>query len=491
MGIIKGKKKGKEQEVGNIVVPYSEVQKCDAISKDSPHGEVYISLFKKTKTVVKILNKTDQSKFKEDTDTLKKIFHPNIILIMGVCVEKSVTAVIMESMKCNMYSVIYEPTRCPKALQNLTQLSKFKILREIAVGLAFVQTVAHVFHGDLKLNNILFDDSGKVKISDLYYTAYRTPTKKDKESYYVCGKTGNLYQAPEVWSGSAPTQESDIYSFALIIIEFLEGKATFYGDQNIANDAVIAKFLELKSQIKIPDEFSPSLKEILKGALKYNPKERPTIDAVLKQFDEIVVDSTMKSKDAIAFWRKNYTDGEVPMYEIPYEDMLEAIPTFPQSSTEAEAIAEEIAKYFPAEGTVSAVDFDTVVNWFGPFFGEQAIFDEMLKIAQAQYFAGLIDKKVAEGRLSGKVDGTYLVRMSTTDPIKSPFTITRNANGSSKHHRIERKSYKMSDEIRYSSTIDKKTYSSKTLPGLLEALKQSHIITVEDDGQETGNYGTA
>ncbi|EDR24447.1 tyrosine protein kinase, putative [Entamoeba dispar SAW760] len=483
------------KEVGDILVSSADIQKGDLISKNGPHGDVYRCLFKKTKAVVKFFSKADSSQksFKEETETLKKIFHPNVLLIMGIIAEKGITGVIMESMRCNLYNVLYEPTKCPKALQKISRLNKFKILRDIAVGLAFIHSLAKIPHGNLKLTNILFDDSGKVKISDYFYSNLRTPVKVN--GYYVCSQKGNnAYQAPEVWlNGTFPNAASDVYSFALITIEFMVENNSFYGDYDTADDKSIFTAIQKKVKVTIPQSFSQTHKVILGRCLNYEPKNRPLMESVLAAFDQIVVESTMTSVDAIEFWSDRFSDGDVPLFEVSYDDVMFALDETVLSDCDENVkneIKEDLAPLFPANGIVTAVDFDTVVCWFGEFFNDPKIIDEMRDIVSASYFSGLIDKKVAEGKLSGKVDGTYLIRMSFTDAKKNPFTLTRNVNGSPKHHRIERLSYAFV-QARYQITIDNKKITAQTLSGLIEALTKMGLIVNPDDGVENSDYGEA
>lgn len=485
--------KGKK-EIGNIVVSTSDIQKGDCIAKGGPHGDVYKCLFKKSKTVIKYFNKPDQNQalFKTETETLKKIFHPNVLLIMGIVAEKGTTAVIMETMKCNLFNVLYEPSKCPKALQNLKPLNKFSILRDIAVGLSFIHQLANIPHGDLKLTNILFDETGKVKLGDYFYSRCRTPFKKG--NFFVCSPDHNLYQAPEVWvKGVKPEKEADVYSFALIVIEFMSGVADFYPDCNPEDDASIYQAISKKSPVTIPTDFKPSLKDILSRCLSYEPKQRPSMEVVLGTFDSIVVDSTMTSKEASRFWVENYIDGDVPLFEVPYDMFMYVLgghSLAEYDESELDTVQRELAIYFPESGVVSAVDFDNVVCWFGEFYNNIDIVEEMREISMASFFAGLIDKKTAEGKLSGKTDGTFLVRMSFTDAKKTPFTLTRNFNGAPKHHRIERLSYVIG-QPRYSITIEGKKIVSKTIKGIIETLIAKGIICNPDDGEEASNYGEA
>ena len=482
---------------GVLLVSSSDVQIGDEIST-GPVGTVFKALYRKAKVTAKIFNDPPEAfrkTFESEADVVRKVFHPNIILLMGVLNEPKQCGILMEAMRCDLNSVIYYPEKCPKVLQNLTKLAKFKILRDVAVGLAWIHGVAKIPHGNLKPTNVLFDENGTAKLSDFGFTINSQPVAHSG-GYFVqgFGSSSGLYQAPELWSGRSPTTQSDIFSFGLMIIEFLTGNNGFYGDVDPTDSGEIYDAIKRNVQPIVPDDWDATLKAVVSAAVSSDPNKRPVTDEVLAQFDSIVVDSTMTSVSARDFWKTYFKEGEVPLYEVGFDDMMYILSYTSLEGVdddESEMVAADLRKFFPENGIITATDFDNVALWFGDFFTERPIVDEMRDVANAEWYNGLIDKNVWKGKLSGKVDGVYLIRMSFTDAKKTPFTLTRNAKGSPKHHRIERVSYNPEDPVRFKVKVENKVYQAQTLQDLLDKLTAAHLISTPDDGEATSNYGEA
>jgi hypothetical protein len=82
--------------------------------------------------------------------------------------------------------------------------------------------------------------------------------------------------------------------------------------------------------------------------------------------------------------------------------------------------------------------FDLFVKWFGQFFDPFAgpnIINEVIRLMDTSWFHGDITSEIANSRLSGKTSGTFLIRLSHTDPKPFPFSLSLIENH---HERIER-----------------------------------------------------
>src|SRR5436305_1949716 len=115
--------------------------------------------------------------------------------------------------------------------------TKFKNLSEFAKGLLAIHNAGKV-HKDLHSGNVLFTSNPSSKtssfpgISDLGMCQPADSNKEKKEGIY-----GVLpYVAPEVLRGSQYTKEADIYSFGIIMNEFISEEITY---NDIYNDHVL------------------------------------------------------------------------------------------------------------------------------------------------------------------------------------------------------------------------------------------------------------
>ena len=87
--------------------------------------------------------------------------------------------------------------------------------------------------------------------------------------------------------------------------------------------------------------------------------------------------------------------------------------------------------------------FGKVLGWFGPFEVEipprnVTLLDRIVDAIRCPYFFGYIEKDAAESKLSGKSNGTFLVRLSTTK--QGAFTISKvSKSGNINHQRFDYK----------------------------------------------------
>jgi len=105
---------------------------------------------------------------------------------------------------------------------------------------------------------------------------------------------------------------------------------------------------------------------------------------------------------------------------------------------------------------VSLKNFNLFYLWFGNFFsppdGARTL-REMNLLLAAPYFHGTISNEEAQSRLSTQGDKTFLVRLSFSNPITHPFTISKVRNGVPVHKRIARSSFIAGTTDRFSTPM--------------------------------------
>lgn len=134
---------------------------------------------------------------------------------------------------------------------------------EILLGLEAMHAKNIIFR-DLKLENVLLDEEGHCKISDLGLVALYGQKKVN----HYAGTPG--YIAPEVTQKKPYGPAVDIFSFGVTLYRMLSGKKPFRGhtrqdfDRAVCNDEPVYD----------PDIFSPHAISLLKGLLEKDPKKR-------------------------------------------------------------------------------------------------------------------------------------------------------------------------------------------------------------------------
>jgi serine/threonine-protein kinase len=125
-----------------------------------------------------------------------------------------------------------------------------------------------LIHRDISLNNILVDSSGLPKLIDFGLTV-------PADSSVTKGRAGTpSYMAPEMIRKWTHTELTDIYSFGVVMYEFIIGKKAFKGrmrEQRMASS--------LNVHPPMPSRLgrycSPELEELLDRCLSKDPETRP------------------------------------------------------------------------------------------------------------------------------------------------------------------------------------------------------------------------
>uniref|UniRef100_A0A915NCE7 Ribosomal protein S6 kinase n=1 Tax=Meloidogyne javanica TaxID=6303 RepID=A0A915NCE7_MELJA len=142
------------------------------------------------------------------------------------------------------------------------------ILAEIALALENVHK-AGVIYRDLKLENILLDEEGHIKLTDFGLSKAFEVDENATNSY--CGTIE--YMSPEIIRRTSDgyTQVVDWWSFGVIAFELLTGCSPVDGDQNSTSD--IARRI-LTKRVPFPKSMDPSARDLIFALLNKDPNQR-------------------------------------------------------------------------------------------------------------------------------------------------------------------------------------------------------------------------
>jgi cGMP-dependent protein kinase len=171
--------------------------------------------------------------------------------------------------------------------------SNFNLYLNIISQIIYIMYILHTnnyCYRDLKLNNLIMDDTGYLKIID--FGIAKDITGKDKTNTII----GTYkYMAPEMIKGNGYSFNVDYWAMGIILYEWFYGKVPFgYG---IEDPTKIYKDICERNPIFPSDVKNEKFNDFLKNLLVKKPKKRYTNIEIIKKhpfFNDIDFDKVLK-----------------------------------------------------------------------------------------------------------------------------------------------------------------------------------------------------
>eukprot|EP01111_Echinosteliopsis_oligospora_P000685 TRINITY_DN1078_c0_g1_i1.p1 TRINITY_DN1078_c0_g1~~TRINITY_DN1078_c0_g1_i1.p1 ORF type:complete len:326 (-),score=93.55 TRINITY_DN1078_c0_g1_i1:85-1017(-) len=238
---------------------------------------VRLGVNKKTgeKVAIKVIEKKNLGDkthmIKSEVDILKKIHHPNIILLRELYETPTTIYLVMELVTGGeLFDKI-----CERG--SYSERDASKIVTDILSSVLYLHQKG-IVHRDLKPENLLFaqdSDAAPIKIADFGLSTFVDPQQMLKTA---CGTPG--YVAPEVLLGQGYGKSVDMWSVGVIMYILLCGFPPFY-EENIA--LLFEQIIE--GNFSFPDPYwtniSDSAKHLIKNLLNVDTDARYTAEQAL------------------------------------------------------------------------------------------------------------------------------------------------------------------------------------------------------------------
>ncbi|KAL5583271.1 hypothetical protein UlMin_015713 [Ulmus minor] len=267
-------------------------------------GEVYEANLENQKVAVKKLS----SKFKKriieigaEIKNMKELPpHENLMSLLGVHIGKKWQLIIYQYMeKKSLENVLFG------SREDLKWETRLQICMDIVRGLKALHD-RQKLHGNIKLTNVLLDESDRVKLSD--YGMIDTYTYSDK-ILIIKEEAAKGIMAPEYYRNEY-TRKSDVYSVGMILLIIVSGRRSEASKAEDANlefllsraqtlkkEKNLTALVDKKLDSKYSEKQAMTVIEVALKCTKQLPNARPEIFQVLEVLDELMTPPPATSRE--------------------------------------------------------------------------------------------------------------------------------------------------------------------------------------------------
>ena len=183
-----------------------------------------------------------RARFEREAKAIAALNHPNIVTIYSVEEAEGVHFITMELVEGKTLSELIPKEGC-----------RLGLLLDHAVAMTDAVSAAHrkgITHRDLKPDNIMVTDDGRVKVLDFGLAKLREKGTDDVAATQLAADAqtaeGKIlgtvaYMSPEQAEGKAVDPRSDVFSLGIILYEMATGRRPFKGDTPVSTLSSILK----------------------------------------------------------------------------------------------------------------------------------------------------------------------------------------------------------------------------------------------------------
>lgn len=269
-----------KEKIQDLKISWDEIEVTDVVGQGG-YGKVYRGHWSAFEVAVKELSQpllTDRMKrmVHQEAYIMSLLRHPNIATFYGLVDEQDHFALVME---------FYGRGSLATALESSNPLSwewKIAVVRDIARGMTYLHSrpFERVVHGDLKPENIMFNDKGNAIVVDFGVSRVQTYT----HTMAPTSGLSLLYAAPEMFTDLQGSREPsiDVYAFGMLMYAVATQSIPFEG----VDPRVVSRIVEDGKRPTVPDDFRkkhPNYVAIMASCWAQDPRKRPSFQDICKQ----------------------------------------------------------------------------------------------------------------------------------------------------------------------------------------------------------------
>lgn len=239
--------------------------------------------------------------------------HPNITPFLGAMTGFGPLAA--------MVSPYYSKGNINQYTLDNPNTDKLPLITGVAKGLAYLHSL-NILHGDLKGHNVLMDDNLSPRLAD-----FGRSRIAERRGFTTAFTGTGRYMAPELTvisddltdpipatyssEGDTPdsaipavldpliTKKSDIYAFAMVVIEILTSKLPFFYLRQEHLVVILTQDGHRPDRLRcLPTQFSDDIWRFMEDCWHHDPQARPEMSATIPRLEE------MQSKNLRVAWEE-------------------------------------------------------------------------------------------------------------------------------------------------------------------------------------------
>ncbi|CAG7823667.1 unnamed protein product [Allacma fusca] len=259
-----------------------DVELIEKIGKGN-FGDVYKASYNGQLVAVKTckvsLPDEQKKKFLQEGRILKQYQHPNIVRLVGICVQKQPIMIVMELVSGGSLLTHLKSKGVTLSSRNLA-----KMCLDAAAGMKYLEEKGCI-HRDLAARNCLLDTNDSVKISDFGMS-------REEKEYTVSDGMKQIpikWTAPEALNYGKYTSLSDVWSYGILMWEIFSRGATPY--QGMTNSKS-REMVEAGYRMPAPDGMPDLIYQLMARCWQYEPEQRPRFSEIHSEL-VVTVDSDL------------------------------------------------------------------------------------------------------------------------------------------------------------------------------------------------------
>ncbi|XP_039689620.1 LEAF RUST 10 DISEASE-RESISTANCEUS RECEPTOR-LIKE PROTEIN KINASE-like 2.4 isoform X2 [Medicago truncatula] len=256
--------------------------------------------------MLKIKSKTNGQDFISEVATIGRIYHSNVVRLIGFCVEGSKRALVYEYMpKGSLDKYIFNK----EGVISLTNDQIYEISLGVARGISYLHQGCdmQILHFDIKPHNILLDENFIPKVSD-FGLAKLYPI--DNSIVALTAARGTIgYMAPELFYQNIGriSHKADVYSFGMLLIEIASRSRNLNSHAEHSSQLYIPFWIYdqlVKNTVtEMEDVIMEEINDVLKKmfivglwCIQLKPIDRPSMKKVVEMLEGDIENMEMPPK---------------------------------------------------------------------------------------------------------------------------------------------------------------------------------------------------